>query len=81
MTRKDKILVAFFGLTALAGFGSGVHHLAHHARHHHHRRAAFERHVADVCVEAARRADGEATISRRGGATPPRHARQPARSE
>ncbi len=79
MTRKDKLLVAFFGVTAFAGFASGVHHLAHHARHHHHRRAAFEQRVAEVCVEAARRVDASEGSARARGVVP--EAQRPARSE
>jgi hypothetical protein len=38
---------------AVAGFGSGFHSLA---RHHEHRREDFERHVAQICVDAAQAA-------------------------
>jgi hypothetical protein len=46
-----KILIVLFSIGTVAGFGSeiaGWHHCANH------RRAAFEQHVADVCVNAAR---------------------------
>ncbi|MFO0659162.1 MAG: hypothetical protein U0165_04940 [Polyangiaceae bacterium] len=49
-----KLLIAFFAIGTVAGFGSeiaGWHHCANH------RRAAFEQHVADLCVNAARNPD------------------------
>ncbi len=54
---KRKLLIALFSFGTIAGFGSGIASMAcwHHRAHE--RRAAFERHVAEVCVEAARRAD------------------------
>ena len=53
---KRKLLIALFGFGTVAGFGSGIASMAcwHHRAHE--RRAAFEQHVADVCVEAAYRA-------------------------
>jgi hypothetical protein len=48
---KRRILMVLFALGAIGGFGSGFCR-AHHrmaARH-----AAFEAHVAQVCVDAAR---------------------------
>lgn len=53
---KRKLLIALFAFGTVAGFGSGIASMAcwHHRAHE--RRAAFERHVADVCVEAAYRA-------------------------
>ena len=54
---KRRILIAILGLGTIAGFGSGFAHTAWAIRHHHDsRRAAFEQHIADVCVEAAKRA-------------------------
>ena len=50
---KRKVLIAFFALGTLGGFGSGIFHMAHARCHHQDRRAAFERHVAKVCVDAA----------------------------
>lgn len=47
MRRPTLILVLALG--ALGGYASGFASLAHH----HDRRAAFEQHVAQVCVEAA----------------------------
>ncbi|MEM1418007.1 MAG: hypothetical protein AAGH15_24130 [Myxococcota bacterium] len=70
MNRKDKLLVAFFGVTAFAGFAGGIHHVAHHAKHHHHRRAELERRVARVCVEAARDLDREGTRAAQGAPRP-----------
>ncbi|HJL15613.1 MAG TPA: hypothetical protein RMH99_08160 [Sandaracinaceae bacterium LLY-WYZ-13_1] len=53
---KRTLLIALFAFGTVAGFGSGFASLAcwHHRADA--RRAAFERHVADVCVEAADRA-------------------------
>lgn len=56
---KRKLLIALFTFGAVAGFGSGIGSLACWHHHASSRRAAFERHVADVCVEAALRASGE----------------------
>jgi len=50
---KRPLLIALLTLGTVGGFAHGFASL----RHHHHRRARFERHVAQVCVEAARRAD------------------------
>ena len=48
MNRKIRIALLAFG--TVAGYGSGIAHLAcFRARH-----AAFEQHVAKVCVDAAR---------------------------
>lgn len=48
MRRNVKILVLAFGV--VLGYGSGFAGLCAHR----HRREAFERHVAQVCVDAAR---------------------------
>lgn len=71
---KRKLLIALFAFGTVAGFGSGFASLANCHQRHHERRAAFEQHVADVCVEAAYRArEGrEAPIDR----PPPRHHRR-----
>jgi hypothetical protein len=45
------LLVFLLGLGALVGFGSGIHELRWHRWA---QRAAFERHVAEICVDAAR---------------------------
>jgi hypothetical protein len=52
---KRRILIVLLSLGAVGGFASGFAHMAHAHRMH---RAAFERHVADVCVEAAKRGHG-----------------------
>lgn len=54
---KRRVLVALFSFGTIAGFGSGIAHTIHWAHRAHERHAAFERHVADVCVEAAKRAN------------------------
>jgi hypothetical protein len=51
---KRRILVAVLGLGTLAGFASGFHSVHCHARQRH---EAFERHVAAVCIDAAKHAD------------------------
>jgi hypothetical protein len=57
---KRKLLIALFSIGTVVGFGSGIFSMAHCHHHGRDRRAAFERHVADVCVEAAYRArDGD----------------------
>lgn len=49
---KRRIAIGLLSFGALAGFGAGFFSLGAraHARH-----AAFERHVADVCTDAALR--------------------------
>jgi hypothetical protein len=47
-----KLIIAGLLLGTIGGFASGFCSLR---QHHQGRRAAFERHVADVCVEAAER--------------------------
>lgn len=54
---KRRLLIALLAFGTVFGFGSGFASMAcraHHGRDA--RRAAFERHVADVCVDAALRA-------------------------
>lgn len=51
-------LAFLLGVGALVGFGSGVHQLRWQ---HWARRAAFERHIADVCIEAARTGQAPST--------------------
>jgi len=46
---KRRILIALLAVGTVGGYAGGFCSL----RHHHERRAAFERHVAAVCVEAA----------------------------
>ena len=54
---KRKILIALLTLGTIGGFASGFSSMRWR---HHNRRAAFEQHVARVCVDAARGADVEA---------------------
>lgn len=56
---KRKLLITLFAFGTVAGFGSGFASLACHHERAHTRRAAFERHVADLCVQAADRARAE----------------------
>lgn len=51
---KRKILIALLTLGTIGGFASGISSLRWR---HHNRRAAFEQHVARVCVDAARASD------------------------
>ncbi|MBI5517638.1 MAG: hypothetical protein HY909_27960 [Deltaproteobacteria bacterium] len=62
---RRRILIVLLSLGVVGGFGSGIAHLAHCRGHHRARREAFERHVAQVCTQAAL----DAT---RRGAPPPR---------
>ena len=48
---KRRILVVLLAIGTVGGYASGFASLAHCK---HERRAAFERHVAKVCTEAAR---------------------------
>ena len=48
---KRRILIAVLALGTVGGYASGFHHLRCHGRD---RQASFERHVAKVCVDAAR---------------------------
>jgi len=59
---KRKIWIVLLTLGAIGGFAVGfarLHHYRHHGHWHgsghwgHGRHAAFERHVAEVCTEAA----------------------------
>jgi hypothetical protein len=54
---RRKILITLLALGTVGGYGAGFASLACHASSARHRRADFERHVAQVCVDAARRAD------------------------
>ena len=55
MNIKRKLLIGLLAVGTVAGFGLEI---ARFRCHDGGRRAAFERHVADVCVDAARRAPG-----------------------
>ncbi len=48
---RRRALIVLLALGTVGGFASGFAHA-------HHRRAGFERHVADVCAQAALRAKG-----------------------
>ncbi len=52
--RKRKIAIVLLSIGTLVGFGSGFASMRHRACA---RRDAFEKRVADVCVDAARRTD------------------------
>jgi len=67
-----KFLMVLLGIGAVAGFGAGFARLFHHGfGHGHHawghhgpggksgRHAAFERHIADTCADAALRVYGK----------------------
>ncbi len=60
---KRRLLMGVLAFGAFAGFASGFFHMGARA---HARRAAFERHVADVCAEAALRANTRAARSADG---------------
>jgi hypothetical protein len=51
---KRRILIALFGLGTIGGFGAGFHSLRYHAWQRH---AAFEKHVAQLCTDAAKHAE------------------------
>ena len=57
---KRRILIVLLTLGTIGGFGSGIATMRCHGNA---RRAAFERHVAKVCVDAARRAKAAPTDS------------------
>lgn len=61
---RRKIAIVLLSVGTVAGYASGFAHLAH-ARHH--RRAAFEQHVARVCVDAARAGHVPANTAPRHG--------------
>ncbi len=48
---KRTVLAIFLVFGVVGGLASGFHGL----HHYHHDRAAFERHVAELCVDAAAR--------------------------
>jgi len=50
--RRKKLLIALLAVGTVGGYGWGF---ASMARFRHHRQEAFERHVAQICVDAARR--------------------------
>jgi peroxiredoxin len=48
---RHPILVVLFAVAGVFSIGIGIHHL----KGYHSDRQAFERHVADLCVQAAER--------------------------
>jgi hypothetical protein len=54
---RRRILMAVLAVGTVAGYGSGFAHMRHCSRDRH---AAFEQHVAKVCVDAARGTGGTA---------------------
>ena len=48
---RRRFLIALFAVGTIAGYGSAIAGWACHGQH---RRAAFERHVAKICADAAR---------------------------
>ena len=55
---KRRLLITALSFGTIFGFASGFVSLGSHWHgHHERRRAAFEDHIADVCVDAARRAE------------------------
>lgn len=58
---KRRILIALLGLGTVGGFAAGAASLSCRAQH---RRAHFERHVASLCVDAARKSDAERSSAR-----------------
>ncbi len=54
---RRRLLIALFALGTLGGYGSAIAGMSCRA---HARRAAWERHVAHICAEAARNPDAAA---------------------
>ena len=50
---KRKILIVLLALGTVGGYASACHHARWHRWQ---RQQAFERHIADVCIDAAHRA-------------------------
>jgi hypothetical protein len=55
--RIRRFLIALFALGTVAGYGSAIAGAACHA---HARRAAYERHLAHLCADAAKNPDAAA---------------------
>jgi hypothetical protein len=53
------ILASLLAIIGLFSIGVGIHQLHGHCYGHCSSRQAFEQHVADVCVQAAQRAQGK----------------------
>ena len=69
---RRKITIALLALGTIGGYAGGFASLRCHAKH---RRAAFERHVASLCVDAARSSDA---ATRRAAEAPAVEAPRPA---
>jgi hypothetical protein len=52
---KRRLLLIALAFGTVAGYTSAAFQHQHHRYHHAERHRAFEEHVADVCVAAARR--------------------------
>jgi hypothetical protein len=52
---RRRILIVLLALGTIGGYGAGIASLRCHGRW---RRAAFEQHVARVCVDAAKNSSG-----------------------
>jgi hypothetical protein len=52
---RRRLLIGLLALGTIGGFGSGIASMMGAGRCHQSRREAFERHVAQVCVDAAMR--------------------------
>jgi hypothetical protein len=61
---RRRILIVLLSLGVVGGYGSALAHLVHCRGHHQARREAFERHVAQVCTQAALDARREAPTPR-----------------
>jgi hypothetical protein len=59
MNYKKKIVVALLALGTIGGYAAGFASLRCRGQH---RRAAFERHVAQLCVDAARASAREQSV-------------------
>jgi hypothetical protein len=71
---RRRILIVLLGLGTLLGFGAFVHRLRQGPGPHgwQARRVAFERHVAEICSDAALRARAQSPPAP-GTALPPAH--------
>lgn len=55
---KRKLMMGILALGVVGGYGWGFATLGCHRHHAQERRASFERHVAQICVDAALQATG-----------------------
>jgi hypothetical protein len=67
---KRKALIALLALGTVGGYAAGFASMSCRAKH---RRAAFEDHVADVCVRAAQRAESSDAPTTEEPGERPRH--------